>query len=295
MSEKAVGVVGVGLMGHGIAANVQKHGWPLAFLRHAGNQPTDDLEAAGATPVATGAELAAASDVVILCVNGSAQVADVLTRDDGVIAGLRPGATVIDCSTAIPAETMRMAQAVAAVGARFLDAPMTRTAIEAAQGRLGLIVGGPRELFEEHLPLLETFGESIVHAGPVGAGHKLKLLHNYVSLGFCALLMEAMNASRGAEIDPKVFHDILANGGGRSAALERIGPAFLGDGPDAMKFSIGNAFKDLDYFTAMLDSLAVDGEIAYAVRDLVRKGVEAGHADRYLPQLLEDLMPKADS
>ena len=101
MSTKPhVGLIGVGLMGHGIATNVQKHGYTLSFLSHAGNQPVEDLLAKGAVAKASGADLAAQSDVVILCVTGTPQIEDVMFRADGVLAGLKRRTIVIDCSTA---------------------------------------------------------------------------------------------------------------------------------------------------------------------------------------------------
>src|SRR5690606_4959530 len=191
-----IGLIGVGLMGHGVAVNIARRGYRLALLDHPGNQPVADLLAIDARACASAAALAADSDVVILCVTGTPEVEDVLFRADGVLAGLRPGTVVIDCSTAVPSSTTRVATAIGAAGGRFLDAPMTRTPKEAAEGRLNLIVGGDRALFEQCRPLLASFAENVVHAGPVGAGHTLKLLHNYVSLGFTAVLAEAAACAR---------------------------------------------------------------------------------------------------
>ena len=179
---KKIGMVGIGMMGHGIASNIVKHGHALVVLEHAGNQPLDTLKAAGVTTVARASELAAAVDVIILCVTGSPQVEAVLTGADGVLKGLRPGTVVIDCSTAIPDSTERLAKLVAEASGRFLDSPMTRTPKEAAEGRLNLLVGGDKALFDECRPLLACFAENITHAGAVGAGHRMKLLHNYVYL-----------------------------------------------------------------------------------------------------------------
>ena len=129
--------------------------------------PFNPLEFSFAT---SASELAARSDVVILVLTGSPQVEAVLAGAGGVLQGLRAGSIVIDCSTAIPASTLRMAQAVEAAGSRFLDTPMTRTPKEAAEGRLNLLVGGDAALLEECRPLLKCFAENITHVGPVGAG-----------------------------------------------------------------------------------------------------------------------------
>ena len=136
-----IGMIGIGLMGHGIATNIVKHGYALTVLEHPGNQPLDALKAAGARSVDSIAKLAEVSDTLILCVTGSPQVEAILAGEGGLLPVLKPGTVIIDCSTAIPTSTQRMAEAVQRAGGRFLDAPMTRTPKEAAEGRLNLLVG----------------------------------------------------------------------------------------------------------------------------------------------------------
>jgi len=97
MTKKTVGIVGVGRMGHGIATNIQKHAWQIGFLHHAGNQPTDELEAAGASKYQTLSELALASDIIILCVTGSPEVERIMTGTDGLLTNLKEGTVIIDC------------------------------------------------------------------------------------------------------------------------------------------------------------------------------------------------------
>jgi 3-hydroxyisobutyrate dehydrogenase-like beta-hydroxyacid dehydrogenase len=284
--RKRVGLIGVGLMGHGIALNILKHGYPLGLLAHPGNQPTDDLVALGAGVHATGAELARASDIVLLCVTGTPQVEDVMFRADGVLAGLRPGATVIDCSTAIPASTRAVAARVEAAGGRFLDAAMTRTPKEAAEGRLNLLVGAPDALFEEVLPLLRAIAENITHAGPVGAGHQLKLLHNFVSLGFTAILAEAAAAARRAGVPAGLLVEALGTGGGGGVVFERMKPFMLEGDASRAAFSIANALKDLTYYTAMTENLGAADGVAKATRALYATAVEQGWDSRPIAELI---------
>jgi 3-hydroxyisobutyrate dehydrogenase len=290
--DKRIGLIGVGLMGHGIAINVARHGYRLAFLEHPGNQPVADLVAVGASPMASAAALAAASDVVILCVTGTPEVEDVLFRSDGVLAGLRPGTIVIDCSTAIPSSTVRIAAAVEAAGGRFLDAPMTRTPKEAAEGRLNLIVGGDRALFDECRPLLASYAENVVHAGPVGTGHKLKLLHNYVSLGFTAVLAEAAACARRAGVDDGVLLEVLAKGGGSSVVLERMRPFIEARDDSGFRFTIANALKDVGYYTAMAGELGAACATAEAVRQTYARAAD-GHAQSSIPELVDLLAANA--
>jgi 3-hydroxyisobutyrate dehydrogenase-like beta-hydroxyacid dehydrogenase len=287
MSAKPqVGIIGVGLMGHGIAANIQKHGYDLSFLAHPGNQPVADLLAKGATARATGADLAAGSDIVILCVTGTPQVEDVLFRADGVLAGLKAGTIVIDCSTAIPDSTRMVAARVAKAGGRFLDAAMTRTPKEAASGRLNLIVGAPDALLAEVMPLLKCFAENIAHAGPVGAGHQMKLLHNFVALGFAAVLAEAAAAARRAGVPAPLFVDVLGKGGGGGVILERMKGFMLADDSSAFTFTISNALKDLTYYTAMTQSLHASSGIARAAQAVYAAAVDQGHEGQAIPDLI---------
>lgn len=292
--KKSIGLAGCGLMGSGIAASLLREGYPLTILEHEGNQPLDVLIAAGATTCASVSRLARQSDLIILCVTGTPQVETVLFSDDGVLNGLRPGTTVIDCSTAIPASTLRIARAVQQAGGRFLDAAMTRTPKEAAEGRLNLIVGGSQEDFDACLPVLRAYAEVIVHAGPVGAGHQMKLLHNYVSLGFAAVLAEAAALARRSGTDPRLFCDVLAAGGGGGVVLERLRP-FIEDGDTAnFRFSTANALKDLEYYCAMAEQQEGRQEVAQAVRSLYAEANAAGLGQRPVPQVIDHLAGAPD-
>jgi 3-hydroxyisobutyrate dehydrogenase-like beta-hydroxyacid dehydrogenase len=284
-----IGMIGIGLMGHGIASNLVKHGHALVVLEHPGNQPLEALRAAGVVAVQRPCEVAAQAQVVILVVTGAPQVEAVLTGPGGVLEGLRPGTVVIDCSTSLPATTQRMAQAVQAAGGRFLDAPMTRTPKEAAEGRLNLLVGGEAELLAECRGLLGCFAENVTHVGPVGAGHGMKLLHNYVSLGMVTLLAEAAACAKRQGVAPEAFVEVLAKGGGGGIALERIKPFVLAADPSGLRFSVANAQKDLSYYQTM----ATDAHAAHGVADAVlatlRHAFEAGGPQALVPEMVEIL------
>ena len=280
---RRVGLVGVGLMGSGIAQNIVKHGHKLTILDHPGNQPVGALLAAGATAVSDVTALAAEVDVLILCVTGTPQVEAVMLGKDGkggALASLRPGTVVIDCSTAVPDSTTKVAQAVLAKGGKFLDAPMTRTAKEAAEGRLNLLVGGDAALLEECRPLLSCFAENILHAGPVGAGHGMKLLHNFVSLGTVALIAEAAACAGQHGVAPEMFVEILAKGGGGGVALERLRPYLTAKDTSSLRFSIANASKDLGYYNTMAGDAGAHRDIAAAVLQTLQ------HAQGLAPEAL---------
>lgn len=287
--KTALGLIGVGMMGHGIAVNLLAHGYPLTVLEHPGNQPLDELKAAGVRTAATAADVARASTVLILCVTGSPQVEAVLTGADGALEGLSDGSIVIDCSTALPNSTVRMSAAVAARGARMLDAAMTRTPREAAQGRLNLLIGGEADLLESCRPVLAAFAETITHAGPIGSGHRMKLLHNFVSLGQFTLLAEAAACARIEGIGAEVFLEVIGGGGGGGTALERLRPFLASGDMSGMRFAIANAGKDLSYYTTMAGEAGARHAVADSILATLTGASAAGDAGALMPQLVDIL------
>jgi 3-hydroxyisobutyrate dehydrogenase-like beta-hydroxyacid dehydrogenase len=294
MTPQRISMFGVGLMGHGIASNLVRKGQDLMFLDHPGNQPTADLLAAGAKSSKDAKLLAQHAELVILCVTGSPQVEAVMLGEQGVLRHLNANTLVVDCSTAIPTSTEAIARQVQAAGCRFIDAPMTRLPKDAAAGRLNLLVGAERSDFERALPVLQCFAENITHVGPVGAGHRMKLLHNYVSLGHAALIAEAAACARIGGIEPQVLVEVLAKGGGGGAALERLRSHLLNGDPTGLQFTLSNALKDLSYYNAMAQDSQADRSIAQAVAQTLERAVQEGNPGDYVPQLVERLIQRRD-
>ncbi len=293
--KPAIGLIGVGLMGHGIARNILKRGYALTVLEHPGNRPLDELLSLGVATRAKAADVARDSDVVILCVTGTPQVEDALTSESGVLSGLRPGAIVIDCSTAIPGSTIRMAALTQASGGRFIDAPMTRTAQHAHEGRLNLLIGGDLETIEEARPVLACFAENIAIAGGIGAGHKMKLLHNFVSIGCMSLLAEAAACAQRAEVSAQAFVEVLASGGGGGVALDRLKPYLLSKDASTVPFFMSNALKDINYYREMAQESHSAREIADAVAATYHGAVEAGAGQKMIAELVAYLAESGEA
>jgi len=292
-SKTKIGLIGVGLMGHGIASNVLKHGYPMTLLHHPGNRPVDDLLAAGATMQSSPAAVGSNADIVILCLTGTPQVEDVLYKKGGLLEGIANGVIVIDCSTAIPSSTVKIAKAVSAAGGFFLDAPMTRTPKEAAEGRLNLIVGGDRALYMRCLPILQCFAENIVLAGSVSSGHQMKLIHNFVSLGFSAVLAEAAAYVQRAEISPEILLEILSKGGGDGVVLNRLRPYIESQDNSGFRFSLSNALKDMTYYTTMAKEMGAQCTAAEAIRKTYEYGTQK-NAEASVPELISILAGSVD-
>ena len=287
MTIKSVGLIGAGRMGHGVAKNILMGGYRLAYLAHPGNSPTDDLLALGAVEVPRIADLVRRSDAILVCVTGSPQVEEVILGDAGVTAHLKPGQIVADLSTIEPGTTSRVHDAVTKAGGEYLDIPMTRTPKEAEAGKLNLLAGGKASLLETLRPLLDTFAESIYHAGPVGAGHALKLLHNFVSLGNCALLAEAVVCAGRTGVDMDTFLEVLKTGGGDSVALKRLTPYITDKDEAGFRFTIGNCRKDMTYYTDMANAYACPSTAATAIRDLFTRLADEGGEGLPVPRIID--------
>ena len=284
-SKPSVGMIGIGLMGHGIAWNIAHADYPLTVLDHPGNQPLDELRGMGVTVARSIADVVKACDIVLLCVTGAPQVEAILTAPDGVIAHLRKDMIVIDCSTSLPDTSKEMAARIAAAGGHFLDAAMTRLPAHARAGTLNLLVGGDAAILKRAHALLECFSEHITHIGEVGSGHLMKLLHNYVSIGMVSILGEVAAHAAKAGIAPELLVDVLAKGGGGGVALQRISPYLLTGDPQTMPFTISNAAKDLHYYQMAATTAGAAHQIAQSVADTLQTMVEKGQGQNYMPEL----------
>ncbi|MFZ0486988.1 MAG: NAD(P)-dependent oxidoreductase [Arenicellales bacterium] len=287
MNIEKTGLIGAGRMGHGVAKNILKGGYHLAYLAHPGNSPTDDLAERGAVEVEDIEGLVRYSDVVLVCVTGSPQVEEVILGEQGVAAAIQPGQIVVDLSTIEPGTTSRVHHAIKEKGAAYLDIPMTRTPKEAEEGRLNLLAGGDSSLLDALRPLLSTFAENIFHAGPVGTGHALKLLHNFISLGNCALLAEAVVCANRTNVDMATFLEVLRTGGGDSVALKRLTP-YITEGDEAgFLFTIGNCRKDMTYYTDMANEHHSPATSAAAIRDLFQRLSDEGGEGLPVPKIID--------
>jgi len=212
VNKHKIGFIGVGLMGHGMAKNLVEKGWKVTILGHRNRAPVDDLVGRGATEAKDVAGLVAASDIVFLCVSGTPEVEDLMNREGGVLASSRPGQIIVDTSTSQPASTRKLVEVFAEKGVRFVDAPLTRTPVEAEQGRLNTLVGADAATFAELEPVLKGFCENVFHMGEPGAGHVIKLINNFVSIGTVALLAEALVACVKMGVEPKKLVQLMSVG-----------------------------------------------------------------------------------
>jgi 3-hydroxyisobutyrate dehydrogenase-like beta-hydroxyacid dehydrogenase len=275
-------------MGHGMAKNIVEKGYQLSVLAHRNRAPVEDLLGRGATEAKSPAALARASDVVILCVPSSVEVELCVFAENGIMAGAHEGLIVIDSTTAEPASTERVAKALAAKNVRFADAPLTRSPKDAEAGRLNALVGAEAATLAAIRPLLETFCENIFHIGPVGSGHKLKLINNFLSQGIAALIAEAVTTATKAGLDPQTLFEVVSAGGANSAVFQRFMPWVLGQ-ESGMVFKLKNGQKDVRYYTRLAETVGSTAFLGAAVHQIYTLAAAQGEAESYVPALARAL------
>ena len=288
--KPTVGFIGVGLMGHGMAKNIVTKGYPLMVLGHRNRAPVEHLKSLGATEATTPRELAAQCDIVHLCVTGSPQVeANLRGQGDGqgVIASGRRGLIVIDCSTSNPVSTLALGEELRAAGMTLADAPLSRTPVEAEAGTLDTMVGCDDATFATIEPVLRCWAGNVVHLGPLGLGHKMKLVNNFVAMGYAALFSEALAIARKAGLTVEQFHSVIGSGRMRSGFYDTFIRWSREGDENAHKFSIANAHKDMRYLASMAGELGAVNPLQAQVKNAFAAMEAAGQGMRFVPMLAD--------
>jgi 3-hydroxyisobutyrate dehydrogenase-like beta-hydroxyacid dehydrogenase len=286
MAKEKIGFVGVGLMGHGMAKNILVAGYPVTVIAHSNRIPVEDLVAQGATEAASLEELAGNSTIIHICAPGSPQVEAIV---DALMPAMRPGTVIVDCSTSDPNSTAALAAKLEEGGFHMADAPLGGTPIQAEAGELAAMIGASDAVFERLKPVVATWAGSIVHIGPSGAGHKMKLLNNFLSLGYAALYSEALALSEKVGISTLQFDSVIRGSRMDCGFYQTfMGYAVEGD-REAHKFTLTNALKDMCYLESMAGAVALANPIGNAVKNSFALAHAAGGngPEDYVPHLTD--------
>ncbi|WP_163264381.1 NAD(P)-dependent oxidoreductase [Chelativorans alearense] len=284
MSKERIGFIGVGLMGHGMAKNIAEKGWPLTVLGHRNREPVEDLKRRGAAEAENARALAEASDIVVICVTGSPQVEEIVKGPQGLASAGKP-LLICDCSTSDPSSTVKLAAELAAQDITLIDAPLSRTPKDAEEGTLDVMVGGEEAAVDRIWPVLGAFGERIVRTGPTGSGHTMKLLNNFLSMGYAALYSEALALGAKAGLTPAVFDSVISGGRMDCAFYQTFFKWVLERDRDAHKFTLKNGLKDMSYLAAFANAAEFSNPLGAAVRNSFALAVGAGRGEDYVPML----------
>ncbi len=287
MTKPVIGFIGVGLMGHGMAKNIVEKGYELAVMAHRNRAPVDDLVSRGAREVQTPREMANQCDIIHVCVTGSPQVEGVIRGPDGIVASGRKGLIVVDCSTSDPVSTLQLAAELAEKGMAMADAPLSRTPKEAEAGTLDAMVGADPEVFEVIRPVIECWAGVIVHLGPVGLGHKMKLINNFIAMGYAALYAEALAIARKSGLTPEQVNSVIAPGRLSNGFFQTFMKWTLEGDENAHRFTIANAHKDMRYVANMANAAGAVNSLQAVVKNAFAAMEAAGQGDRYVPMLAD--------
>jgi 3-hydroxyisobutyrate dehydrogenase len=221
-----VAFIGIGAMGEPMAGNLLKKGLGVTIVKNRRPAPVDRLMELGAKVATTPAEAAAGADIVIMCLPTSKEVEVCVLGEHGLMAAMREGSVVLDCSTSDPASTRKLAAQFAGHKIGFVDAGMTRGVAGAKQGTLAFFLGGIQEHIDQAMPALGAMGDTFVHVGPVSHGHVAKVVSNVLSYATVTLVSESLALGIRNGVDGKKLFDALMQGA-PSKALEAFGPRIL--------------------------------------------------------------------
>ena len=287
MGKPVIGFIGVGLMGHGMAKNIVEKGYELVVMGHRNREPVDDLIGRGAKEAASPRELAEQCDIVHLCVTGSPQVEAIVRGPDGLIASGKEGLIVIDCSTSDPVSTLQLAEELAAAKMAMADAPLSRTPKEAEAGTLDTMVGADPQTFETIRPVLACWAAVITHLGEVGLGHKMKLINNFIAMGYATIYSEALAIARRNGLSAEQVDSVIAPGRMACGFYETFMKWTLERDENAHRFTIVNAHKDMRYLANMANAAGAVNPMQAVVKNAFAAMDAAGQGDRYVPMLAD--------
>ena len=287
MSKPTIGFIGLGLMGGAMVGRLQDLGYKLTVL---GNLDRTYLDAAigrGATEATTAKVAAQASDIVMLCMGTSDHVEGRMRGVDGVIAGLRPGATVIDFGTSLPGSSRTLATEVAQAGGTFLDAPLGRTPAHAKDGLLNIMTSGDKSVFDVVEPVLKDLGENVFYLGSVGSGHTIKLINNFFGMTIANAMAEAFAMADVAGVDRAQLYDVMAAGPLHSGMMGFVKAYGVDNDPEQLAFAIKNAAKDVGYYARMAEEAGVDSIMSKGSLAALIDARDNGQADDMVSQMVD--------
>ena len=284
--NEKIGFIGVGLMGHGMAKNILRAGYPLTVIAHKNRAPVENLVSLGAHEASSLKELAKSATLVFICAPGSPQVEQIIAE---LTPNLSEDAVIIDCSTSDPTSTQKLAENLKSKRIHMVDAPLGGTPVQAEEGALSAMVGADQPVFARIKPVIESWAATLVHIGAVGDGHRMKLLNNFLSLGYAAMYSEALALGAKMGIDAKRFDSVI-RGSRMDCGFYQTFMGYALDGNrEAHKFTMTNALKDLRYLESMANQAGIANPIGNAAKSSFARAMAAGGdgPEDYVPHLVD--------
>ncbi len=263
-----IGFAGIGAMGTPMSTNLIKAGHKLVLF----DIDAKKAQAVAAThecEVATSlADLATKSNTVITMLPDGKLVHKALLGPGGICETLKPGSLIIDMSSSSPMGTRELGAILEKKGFQFIDAPVSNGVKGATAATLSIMVGGDKAIFERVKPMLEKMGNQIYYAGPLGAGHAIKALNNYVSAAGMIAACEAMHAGEAFGIDPNIAIDIINTSSGYNGTTQRKCKQFMISGAYNAGFSTGLMAKDVRTALEIAQAMGTSTTLAKPTADI---------------------------
>jgi 3-hydroxyisobutyrate dehydrogenase len=278
-----IGFVGLGTMGAAMAANLRRAGFEVTAWNRTPGRAGHLVELGGAE-AGSPADVARASDVVVVCVSDTPDVEAVVLGPDGVAEGLPAGGLVIDCSTIAPAATRRIAAALRERGIGFVDAPVSGGSEGAKQATLTIFVGGEPADAERARPILEAMGKTITHFGPAGSGQAVKAVNQVVIAGAYLGVAEGIVLALKAGLDAEAVATALGGGAARSWVLENRSGRMI-DNEYPLGFRTSLHLKDLAIALELARSVGATLPVAGLAAQLESGLVARGRGDEDMSNL----------
>jgi 3-hydroxyisobutyrate dehydrogenase-like beta-hydroxyacid dehydrogenase len=292
VDDTVIGCIGLGVMGEPICANLVRRSGARVRGFDLRAEPLSRLAEQGLESAATAEDAARDAAVVFLSLPGGPELAEVGTRLQGV---MRPGAVLVDLSTAPVDLTRELAARFAARGLAYADAPVARTRFAAERGELCVMVGADAATFARIARYLRCFASDVLHCGGVGAGQVAKLMNNMVLFEIGGAIAEALAIGRRSGIAPEVLLDALIHGSADSFALRNHGRnAMWSRTYPERAFSTRYALKDLDAALALAAQAGVTAPGARLVRERFGRAIAAGDGERYWPVIAEHIADETE-
>ena len=286
MTKPRIGFIGLGLMGGAMAHRLLDQGYALTVLGNVNRKYVDETVARGATEATSAKDLAAKSEIVMLCMGTSDSVEARIYGNDGILAGAAEGTLVIDFGTSLPGSTQKIGKDAAAKGIHYMDAPLGRTPSHGRDGMLNIMAAGDQSDFDRAKPVLDDLGENVFHVGPLGAGHTLKLINNFYAMTTAMAMSEAFAMADLAGLERETLYNVMSAGPLKSGMMDFV-KAHAVDGDIQLAFSVANASKDVGYYAKMADEFGVPSQMSGAAKNTLGLAKAQGFGDHMVPEMVD--------
>ena len=277
MSKPRVAIIGLGIMGSGMAGRVLSGGFPLTVFNR-NREKAAKFATAGAVVAASPKEAAANADIVISMVADDNASREIWLGENGALAGATPGSLLIESSTLTVGWAMQLAQSAAQKKCEFLDAPVTGTKPHAVNGELFFLVGGSAAALEKARPVLAVMSRGIMHLGANGSGARMKLINNFVCGVQAAALAEAASLIQKGGLDAQKAFSVLTNGAPGSPLVKTLTERVASGNAD-VNFELRLMAKDLGYAADDASRNGLTLETANAALSVFKRAIEQGHGN----------------